>query len=193
MSATRLSAALNLDMLSARCDRRSNGEPGVCGCWLAASRACLRWARSCAMSRSACSKAGQLLAWSAVSSRPALSAAMRASVKCGPVFGTQMMMAVFETRAAIALRTVPTLLRVHNRRAGDGKDGRRGDHWLEHVLLLRDQGAQIKRRSSRRDKLKFGQVNDCSRLHLRNIVIIRARCYEINRHASVLQQFILCR
>src|ERR1700735_1729883 len=102
--------------------------------------------------------------------------------QCSPVFGTQMMMAVLEARAAIALWTVPTLLRIHNRRAGDGEDGRRGDHWLEHVLLLRDQGAQIRKRSPRIDKLKFGQVNDCSRLHLRNFVIIDASCYEINRY-----------
>src|SRR5262249_32179782 len=58
-----LEAALALPILSARCANRSNGALGaLSGFCSAASRAAIRSARNCAMSRNAFSKSGQFLA-----------------------------------------------------------------------------------------------------------------------------------
>ena len=64
------------------------------------------------MSRTACSNAGQFFAWSGVSSSPALSAAMRASVNAA--MSSALAMVTFDARTAIAktVRSAETLLRI---------------------------------------------------------------------------------
>jgi hypothetical protein len=78
-------------------------------------------------------------------------------------------MAVFETRAAIAKAAVTALLRVDEGRAGDGKNGRRGDYGLEHGHPPQMSWCENNEPAPRRSKLNFGQREVLTGLQLRNL------------------------
>jgi hypothetical protein len=69
-------------------------------------------------------------------------------------------MTVLETRASltVTVAVAETLLCVHKRRASDGKDSRRGDNGLEHLILLGCQGDANKITMPRWLKLNFGHL-----------------------------------
>jgi hypothetical protein len=69
-------------------------------------------------------------------------------------------MAMFETRAPLteAVAVAETLLCVHERRAGNGENRRRGNYGLEHFILHGCQGDANKITTPRELKLNFGHL-----------------------------------